>query len=91
MIKTHEDIQSRLLFLGCHRAEVLEEVDEGIENFLKNDSDVGDIDLALDTWEEIIEDIEKCNLLTISQKKEEIVKVLEARHKCFVITYTDIK
>ena len=70
---------------------VLEGVHEEIENYLKNENDVGDVDLALETWEEIIYDIEKCKLLDLSEKKEEIVRVLEARHKCFVATYTDIK
>ena len=78
-------------YRGKYRAGVLEEVHEGIENFLKNDNNVGDVDLALETWEEIIEDIEMCNQLTISEKKEEIVRVLEARHKCLVVNYTDIK
>ena len=35
--------------------------------------------------------IEKCKLLDLGEKKEEIVRVLEARHKCFVSTYPDIK
>ena len=52
---------------------------------------VGDIDLALETWEDIIYDIKKCKQLDINEKKEEIVRVLEAKHKCFVATYTDIK
>ena len=69
----------------------LEEVHEGIENFLKDENNVGDIDLALETWEEIIYDIKRCKLLDLSEKKEEIVRVLEARHKCLVATYTDIK
>ena len=72
-------------------AGVLEEIHEEVENFLKNENNVGDIDLALETWEEIIYDIERCKLLDLSEKKKEIVRVLEARHKCFVATYTDNK
>ena len=54
---------------------------------------MGDVGLALETWEDIIHDIEMCTLLILSEKKEDIlkVKVLESRHKCLVINYTNIK
>ena len=80
-------------YRGKYRAEVLEEVHEEIENFLKDGNNVGDVGLALETWIDIIHDIEMCTLLILSEKKEDIlkVKVLESRHKCLVINYTNIK
>ena len=57
------------------------------ENFLKNEINVGEVNL--DTWEEIIAEIEMCKLLTVSEKKEEIARVIEARQKCLITWYTD--
>ena len=68
-------------------ADVLEEIDEEVENFLKNESNVGEVNL--ETWEEIIEEIKMCKVLTLSEKKEEIWKVIEARQKCLFAWNTE--
>ena len=65
----------------------MEAVDDEVENFLKNDSNVGEANL--DTWEEIIQEIRICKLLTVSEKKEEVVRVIKARQKSLVAWYTD--
>ena len=65
----------------------IDEVDEEVENFLKNEINVGEVNL--ETWEEIIQEIEMCKQLTSSEKKEEIARVIEARQKCLVAWYTD--
>ena len=67
-------------------AGVLEAVHEEIENFLRNESNVSQANL--DTWEDIILEIEMCKQLTVSEKKEEIARVIEARQKCLVAWYT---
>ena len=54
---------------------------------MKNEINVGEANL--DTWEHIIEEIEICKLLTVSEKKEEIGMVIEARQKCLIAWYTD--
>ena len=38
---------------------------------MKDGNNVGDVGLALETWEDIIHDIEMCNLLILSEKKED--------------------
>ena len=43
----------------------------------------------LDTWEDIIQEIEMCKQLTVSEKKEEIGRVIVARQKCLIAWYTD--
>ena len=68
-------------------ADVLEEIDEEVENFLKNEINVGEVNL--ETWEEIIEEIKMCKVLTLSEKKEEIWKVIEARQKCLFAWNTE--
>ena len=68
-------------------ADVLEAVHEEIENFLSNESNVGEANL--DTWEDIILEIEMCKQLTVSEKKEEIARVIEARQKSLIAWYTD--
>ena len=68
-------------------AHVLEEIDEEVENFLKNEINVGEVNL--ETWEEIIEEIKMCKVLTLSEKKEEIWKVIEARQKCLFAWNTE--
>ena len=64
-----------------------EEIDQEVENFLKNESNVGEVNL--ETWEEIIEEIKMCKVLTLSEKKEEIWKVIEARQKCLFAWNTE--
>ena len=68
-------------------AHVLEEIDQEVENFLKNESNVGEVNL--ETWEEIIEEIKMCKVLILSEKKEEIWKVIEARQKCLFAWNTE--
>ena len=73
-----------------YSADVLEAVDEEIESFLKNESDMEKwYESNLDTWEDIIQEIEMCKQLTVSEKKEEIGRVIVARQKCLIAWYTD--
>lgn len=68
--------EPKLNSYGKYRPEILNEVHEEIENFLKNERNVGEANL--DTWEDIIQEIEMCKLLTVSEKKKEITRVIEA-------------